>query len=336
LTVSDGRVAVSDEVEVAAEKTIHPLDVTVVDAAYSSSRDRLVVIGINPDRLYEVNPFDGTLVSLDLDESPLSVSVSPDGTRAIVGQADQLTYVDLATLTQIGAPYAITCSAGDVVLTSQYAYVFPASDQWVPIHTVRLSDGTEVLGGGNLIYAGMHARLHPSGTRLYGADPLGRVERIEIDANGVASVNAIDASGSGCGDLWFTREGYDILTACGAVLNASNNPDEDLGQRGDFDDGTPNPPPFLLSVSDSPTGEELAAIPRGGYSGSDTDVTLERYDRQTLVLKDHTPLPRFVIGGSAFPSHGRFVFHSADGQVIVLVKADDSAGLQANHGIVVY
>jgi hypothetical protein len=61
-----------------------PLPFKPVASDYSRKLDRLILISANPNKLHIYNPATSEDVTVTLAQPPLSVSVSPDGLRAVV------------------------------------------------------------------------------------------------------------------------------------------------------------------------------------------------------------------------------------------------------------
>jgi hypothetical protein len=153
----------------AAAAGVSPLPFHVVDAEFSAELNALVMISTGPNQLHVYYPDTRQLTSIDLPPiAPSSVSVSPDGRTAAVGHDAWVSYVDLTARSVKAIPTSV--DVYDVVLAGNgWIYAFPRRDQWCSIVGVEIATGRQV-DSSNSIYAGTVARLHPSGTAMYGAD----------------------------------------------------------------------------------------------------------------------------------------------------------------------
>lgn len=143
------------------------LSSNIVDAAYSKVADLLVYVGTDLS-LTIYHPGNRTSQSMVLPFVPTCLTLSTDGTHALVGHDGHVSYIDLASLSVVCCPN-ISCNANSIVLgPNQWAYVMPKRDQWVNIHNIDLNhpDQPEILSK-HLIYAGAKAILSPSGKVLY-------------------------------------------------------------------------------------------------------------------------------------------------------------------------
>src|SRR3954470_19877299 len=70
-----------------------------IGAEYSLALDRIVMISSNPNLLHIYDPSSNADVTVRLSDSPLNLSVSPDGLHAAVAYSNSVDYVNL----QLGA-----------------------------------------------------------------------------------------------------------------------------------------------------------------------------------------------------------------------------------------
>jgi len=171
---------------------------------------------------------------VNLPATARSVSVSPDGTLAIVGHADSVSFIDLDTR-QILATYPVDADVGDVLVSDEgYGYIFPASDQWVSILSVDSRTGSVSTMTGGSHRAGTQVKMHPNGRKGYGADnglSPSDVERYNFGTDGSVAV-AYDSPYHGdfsfCGDIWISEDGERALTPCGVMVRTTEDQSTDL------------------------------------------------------------------------------------------------------------
>lgn len=202
----------------------------VIDAEYSKAMDFLVYVAADVT-LNIYHPDTKAIDVVQLPYYPNCVSVSADGTKAVVGHESYVSCVDLQTKTVISTN-EISCDAFDIVLGNNgWAYAFPRRDQWCHIHCVDMatSGQTEVQHTGNLIRSGTHAKMHPSGKYIYGADysiSPNRIEKYDIQ-NDTAS-HIYDKGGYNYKNLWITENGDRLVTTGGEVMKLSEIQSEDI------------------------------------------------------------------------------------------------------------
>src|SRR5204863_5536034 len=84
-----------------------------------------------------------------------------------------------------------------------------------------------------------------------------------------------------------------------------------------------------------------ALIPSGGNSGfgssakSPGDTQVQLYGDAFLAYQGAIPLPQFVIGGTAFPAHGRYVFWDPSGPALYAVVQADTKALLTGGTVIV-
>jgi hypothetical protein len=320
-----------------SSSSIAPLNHRVLDAEYSKQLDRIVTVSATPlNQLHIIDPLTGASVAVDLPLAPTCVSVGPDGLFAAVGHNGWISYVNLSTHALIKT-LPVTVDVLDIVLAGNgWVYAFPRRDQWTTIRCVDLESGVEVQNGGQYIYAGTLAKLHPSGNAMYGADnglSPSDIEKYGITPQGQA-VLLYDSPYHGdyamCGNLWISEDGFRIFTKCGNVFRSSEIRAEDMVYNGSLGSiGS------VADLSHSTSANKILAIPGNIYgqpANSDTEVW--KYDSTYLSFESKIRLPVVFLNGQAYSSHGKFVFFSTDGsRYSVVVQADPSSGMLLDYGI---
>jgi hypothetical protein len=220
-----------------ASVSIRALDHRVVDAEVSTATGRIITVSANPSQLNIIDPETGTAQTVALQYAPLSVSVAPDGSRAAVGHDGYLSNVNLTTRVVDGV-HAVSVIAGDVVMGGNgYAYVFPANVQWTNIRSVRLATGAVTVQTGSSIYGGTVAKLHPSGSYIYGANRgLSPSDFEKYDVRGGTAAYMYDSPYHGdysfAGDVWPFEDGSRLIARSGNLFRASEVGTEDLTYAG--------------------------------------------------------------------------------------------------------
>ncbi len=346
LWVNDGKVDSQRDIVVvtAQDRDITTFNFTVIDAEYSKQLDKIIMVSDYPsNQLHIYEPLTNQDLRVDLNLTPSSVSVSPNGLYAVVGHDGWLSYIDLLNATLIET-LPVTAVISDIVLAGNgYAYAFPKIDQWEYIRCIDLTTGNETLHSGNLIYAGTKAKLHPDGTSIYGADNgLSPSDIEKYDISGGTASYLYDSPYHGnydmCGDLWISEDGLYIFTRCGNVFNSSVNQyvsgsttPEDMTYAGTLQNIS-----MVRYLDHSSAIGKIAVIPDDSSNASaDTEIQIFNYDY--LTINTSFSLPDFIINNNNFSAHGRFVFYNSGGtKFFVIVEADNSAGMNYDYGLIVY
>lgn len=300
-----------------------------VDAAYAKPTDRLVLVSANPNRLHIVDPNSRTDTVVPLNAPPLSLSVRPDGAQAAVGHDGWVTLVDL-NAASVQKVIAVPTDVHSLILASNgYAYLFPLQE-WGDLFSLGLD--TERIERTGAIYKGREPRLHVDGKSIY----VGGNYQSKWDiSGGVAKlVNSWPSSG-GCGKPWLTEDGRRLFGDCAKAYITSEVPAQDYQYNGSLSNAS-----RLVWLDESVKAAVTAAIPLGGSSygtnaKASDDTQVQLYLDAYLAYLGAIPLPKFIVGGSEFPAHGRYVFWNSSGtSLYVIVQADSKALLTGGTGIV--
>jgi len=324
LTVGDGFATATDTVRVLVEAVVADLGHQVVDAEYSASLDRIVTLASDAT-VHVVDPATGDGVEIGLPLIGTSLSLSPDGSEAVVGHDGWISRIDLAHADLV-ATLPVTAPAGDVIHGGNgWAYVLPSEDQWVQVHSINLASGAETLGGSWSIYAGMVGRRHPTMPAIYLADRYLSPSDIERhDIAGGAAVFGYDSPYHGdypmCGDLWFSEDGARIFTRCGNVFHATAERATDMTYAGSLSETG-----LIVSLAHSAAAGKVVAIPGNDWDDPDDDVELHFYDDEFLAFSGTRPLPPLLGDHELAPGHGRFVFVDADGVTVHVIARTGGA-----------
>lgn len=318
-------------------QTIDLLDFSVLDAEYSYSLDQIVMVSEYPGRqlhIYDPVRQHDRIVELPLET--LCVSIAPDGYHAAVGHDGYASYVDLNSAT-INRIYEITAVVSDLVLAGNgYMYAFPGEDQWVDIHSIELATGVETLCSW-CTYAGTHAKLHPSGTWIYGADnhiSPSDIEKYDISTGILEALYDSPYHGDYpmCGNLWLSKDGLRIFTSCSYVFRSSDIPEDDMTYNGSLGELS-----RVQSLEHAGIANKVFAIPGNTYDENDNDTEIQSYDYTHLTFDQRWSLPQIDEGENHYPVHGKFIFAAADSTLLhVVIQVDETSGLLNDYGIVTY
>jgi hypothetical protein len=306
------------------------LGFNVVDARQSAALHSIVTISNNPANvLYIFDETTQVIRGVALPEAPTALGLDPGGLYAAVAYDANVSLIDLTTAT-LRKTCPLSSNASGVALTGGgIAYVVPATDQWVPLHTLNMSSCAETTN--NLIWAGGRIYLHPSGLALFApqaGDPT-RIDRCDI--TGMTPI-CTDSQGQndwgtyGYGDnIWFSADGLRIYTATGVTLRLPASVNGGLATYG----GTLVKTTSVVQLAEATGVQQVAFIPGTADSVVQINETnFLGYVRQVTIPP--FPLPQ----GGLTPSHGRFVFTTSSLDTLhVIMRADPSAALAHDYAI---
>lgn len=303
-----------------------------VDAAYSEALERLVAVAANPPAVHLIEPDGLAAATIPLDRAPLAVALSPDGTRAVVGQSRQLTLIDVAAAQRLTSR-PMSFEPGSLALTNDgWAYTIPARGQWERLVGVEMNGTRELENSGRQVFAGMQLRLHPDGQRLYAVDTgLSPARMTNFDVSRGRPDAGREWSYRGpqriMGDLWISHDGTRIYTAGGAIFSAARAAGADMRFLTQLRAIRSHLP--LLDLAESPAGDLLAVIqePHIATRGLDEGGTaVHFFDAHTLEPAGVQVMPSMRFGGEDLEALARRVFFAADGtriHVIARALADE-------------
>jgi len=263
------------------------VDLTIVDAEYSNTLDRVIAVSTHSNTMEILGGFPLQRDTIQLNLPPISVSLSPNGLLAAVGHDGWISHVDLTNQTLL-ATLPVTTIAADIVLTEDsYAYVFPMRDQWVSIHSVNTQNGAETMSDYATIYERTKAKLHNDNQYIYTVDD--SLERFEINDGvvGESERQPYQFNTDACDDLWLGEDGRRIFTQCGNVFRASPYTEDDMTFNGKLSELTK-----VTHLHHSLDADSVAVI-----ASDFSDTNFEQ----------------------SYSYHGKFVFYSADGSRIYTI-----------------
>jgi len=308
----------------------------VIDAEYSKALNAVVMVSSSPSNaLYVYSMASGTEKRLALNKLPVAVSISPDGAFAAVGHDALVTHVDLASVggsSPVTKLLNLSSDVFDLALDGHgTVHVFPATDQWVSVHSIAVATNTETLQYGPR--AGSHARLHPSGNNIYAANnglSPDDIENYQIVGSTVTRLGDSPYHGDYpmCGNLWFDEDGAKIYTACGRSFRAATARDQDMVYAGTM---ALSVSPFygyrILSLSAQTSTREIALIEQPWYECQDYAQMpnacvshLSLYDSDFLNLTARYSIPPVAVGASSHSQRGLFVFHKNGGGKVLISR----------------
>ncbi|NVB77637.1 MAG: hypothetical protein HOV81_04520 [Kofleriaceae bacterium] len=317
----------SDDVSISATVDRQALPYLLVDAEYSRALDRFVIASDLPARLHIHDPATANEVAVDLAQSPLRVSLSPDGLRAAIANANQsVTIVNLQTATVTGT-YAVPISLAYVTFgADNRVHCFDAGPNFNWIYTIDLATSSVTPSTGRQIYHDTHARLHPSSLVMYTLEGLGSHNLYRFDVSGspvTFTRKTTDTTHDMGADLWFTRDGGTIITPSGNLFYASSDSTVDMTFRAKLGLGG------YLWADHSEVAQRIA-VTRVQYNTSfnPSDYFLELFDDQTLTLVSSRRIPDTPANNMFYLSVGRFVAYRSDGsKLYVIAKSGPMNGV---------
>jgi hypothetical protein len=301
-----------------------------VAAEYSTALDRIVMISANPNQLHIYDPVSQSDTKVSLSKAPSSVSVSPDGLHAAVAHDLLVSYVNLSTAA-VEKTFTTTITGATVVLGTDWVYLIPGYQGAVA--SIKIATGTET--DLSFVY-GSGGRLHPSGKAIYGTrDGLSPndIEKYDVSTGPVAGQTDSPYHGdyAACGKTWFSPDGTRIYNGCATVYRHSDDPALEMTHI-----TTMAGLSSIASLTESAAAKKVAAIPGAPvYPATTTnDGEVDLFDSAYLKPLGRLLLPQYVVTGTSYAAHAKWVFFDSGGTSLsVVIQADGSSGLLQDFSI---
>lgn len=265
----------------------------VVAAAMSRSLNALVMVGTLPDpAMYLYDLATGKERRVALSKPPTALTLSLDGRKAAVGHDARVTWIDLPSMktsTPSVTTFDLPVAVFDLVVDGgTVIHAFPASGQWVDLHSIdvvsRATWTTHLF-----LYEGTRARLHPSGDSFYMVDTRvspQNLERVMLAGGGVlGSQRSAPYWGDYeiCSDFWMGDAGDRIYSACGNGFVSSTDVATDMLYAGRLPVIPSGPAmlPVIVAFADSSKLGQLAFLDTGPCSRNASVTECETYLRLT-------------------------------------------------------
>lgn len=295
---------------------IRKFDFALLDSAYSQSLDKLILLGRNQNKIHILDPNNGGDVTVVFTKPALAVAVSQDGKYAAVGHAGQISYVDLQTAT-IAKVFDYPETPASLALGSNgWIYVSPDIRGKSEILGIEVASGRTASVAGEYIYGRTVLKVHPNGKSLYGASrSLNPSVIIRLDiSKGAPNYfyssfdNPFNKEFEGCGNFWFSSDGNKIFTACGTVMEVSDDKTKDLAVSGRLE----NMQNVLFATQAEPANRLLVvgSVTRMENPGEVTGYGVRVYNYDELSFANSIQLPDFEVSEKNYSSAAIAVYYN--------------------------
>ncbi|MFW5879591.1 MAG: YncE family protein [Bacteroidota bacterium] len=324
------------------EKKLY-LTTDVIDAEFSKQTDKLFYISSNPLSLSILNTQDKTIEQISLTYIPTCISVSTDGTKAVVGHDGRISYVDVANKSIIKT-IDVPCYVFDIAYgNNDWAYAIPKDGSHVRVQCINLIDNTIVkhlMNGNRTVSDRSKIKLHPSGNSIYLAD--NGVSPSDLDKLDISSDTAkylYDSPYHGdyaiSGDLWFSEDGKRIFTRGKSVFKTSVIREQDMLYNGKItlESNSSHSYAKIVWLDHLETKKNLYLLSSGdNYWDGANKAYVYVYNSDNLTFKNKIELEKYLVsdntgGGNFYQAEPYFVFSKSDGEEIYVITKAVGSGL---------
>lgn len=303
------------------------LGYNVVDAAYSLSLDRIILISTNPNQIHIYDPRERIDRPIALSRAPRSLALSPDGKFAAVGHDALISYVDLeaaAVAKKFDAPLVVE----DLALLQNGWIVVLKTDVPGSFAQRTVSWLLEVATGKiatlpieQLTNLPAHSRAYPAGDYAYFVGQSGgELSRVDLSRPTAPKVDT-KLLKSLCSDFWFSQDGQMLVDACGQVYGMPSDAEDAPILKGALE--SMDKSCRFTALTHSPEAGLILAITKefcGNTYGpaEKPDDLIIAYDDKTFDLLRATTLPA-PVPGLRMPAAPLYVFFSSTGDEYYVV-----------------
>jgi len=204
----------------------------IVAADFCRTSNKIVCVSTNPNVLSVIDPDEKTIKDYNLSYIPQCLSVSTNGSIAVVGHDKKMTVFDIdkMTLNELSTSY----NASNITVSNDgYAYIFPKYGVWKTIYTtttmtylgINIYTGQEYYNQlGN--FSQTYGKVPPNDKSLYYVDGYSSyIYRFNIDKGNLTYPNSQYYNDYSIGNnFWFSENGDRIFTGGKQVLKADYIP----------------------------------------------------------------------------------------------------------------
>ena len=191
----------------------------VTDAEYNQNTGIMAIVTKSPDKLILFNTNTNESDTLPLQKSPVCISLSEDGHKAVIGYTiSSVSYIDLDNL-QIIRDYVISCIPYDIVLgDNSWCYITPTVDQWESLRNLNLITGEVISGDDWGIYEKTIIRKIPARPFMIGTQTgLSTTEILIFNLTKGKASDTISTYFTSLGNFWISKDGARLYAATGII-----------------------------------------------------------------------------------------------------------------------
>lgn len=299
----------------------------LTDAEYHQGSGILAICTTMPNQIRLLNTVTGELDSIALDKTPVCISFTEDGHKALIGYSDaKVAYLDIDSR-QITAEYDIDCIPFDIVPGENgWCYITPESDQWVMLRNLNLTTGQVITSTtatsiyeqtvirkvpGKPYMAGSQLGLSPSGLLLF-------------DLTSGQATDAVTRYHESIGHFWLSKDGARLYSA---YRNVYTLPAYD----GQFHSGSPpvygnigSELPYIYALDECPAISSVFVSSTNYFSQGGTSSLIEQFHTTSLnKIKTYNVSSVWLnLSGTEYlyETTPRFIFVNKEGTALYVLK----------------
>ncbi len=296
-------------------------------AEYSTALDRIIMASDNPPQVHVYEPVTRTTLSVTLAKPPLSLRLTPDGQRAIVGQDALVTLVNLNNLS-IERSYPVAFAVTQV--DGNGTWIWARGSDWGVAVSIQIANGavTPYTQGGRLGDGRFSTRLNA----LFITDTYsGGVTKVDVSSGPLGLQTTSNTTAfSGCSPLLLNAAQSAVITGCGGIWETGNTATDalrSLTRLNAFASGSA----AFRALAESPSRGQIGAIPNSSFYSNLDESWVWLFDNGYYNPAGRVALSEY---GGGHRARGRWLFfNNASSVLYVISQADATANLTLDFGV---
>lgn len=299
----------------------------LTDADYHHGTGIMAICTKSPNQIHLVNTVTGESDTIPLDKTPVCISFTEDGHKALIGYSvSRVAYLDIDSR-QITAEYEIDCIPFDIVSGENgWCYITPVSDQWVMLRNLNLTTGEVVTSTtATSIYEKAVIRKIPGKPYMAGSQlGLSPTSLLLFDLTSGQAQDAVSRYHESIGHFWLSKDGAKLYSA---YRNVYSIPAYD----GQFHSDSPpvygnigSELPYINALDECPAISSVFLSSTNYFSTGGTSSLIEQFNATSLnKIRDFNVSPVWLnLSGIdyRYETTPRFIFVNKEGTAMYVIK----------------
>lgn len=206
------------------ETKLHLLG-NMVDAEYCKQTDKMIFVASNPNRLSIYNPGNQEISTIALKSPPTCVSVIYDGSLAVVGHNQLLSYIDLNSMVIESELWVPTKPFDVAIANNKWTYFVQNTGEWTSVIHFNYGDKEDnqfYYSTTNSSYAKSLIKILPNSKYMYSCRKTGSSIK-KFDIRNMIAKSVQTYSTKPCKNFWFDTMGTKVFADSYVYSLTSNN-----------------------------------------------------------------------------------------------------------------
>ncbi|MCE5332897.1 MAG: hypothetical protein LLF95_12255 [Bacteroidales bacterium] len=304
---------------------VHAVEGKIADAFFDKSTDILYYVTTQPDKLIAYNTKTKTVVQeLSLSKAPTCLSVSEDGTKALVGHGGLISHLDLKN-NKVLNTYNVNGILSDIEFAANNwcAYTEGGSYniQWTKIYWVDLSTGS--VSAGSIVYEDCIIKKVPGKDYIIGSETELSSGLYVYDINTRTEKANISES---IDFFWFVNDGENLVSASGdvfrvsAALSVSGWNSDGLSPIGQLQ--RPNSSNFygFEFIDYGKSTNSLWCLVKSDYSSTIYPEVFQLDDNNYTLVKSYSYEDYYRVNNTDYQVQAKYVFANGAGDELTVIR----------------